>query len=365
MISDQAMNQIRNNLTTLQQAYNRYIQEANSVGLDEAWASKVRDGSINIETITDESLMDKIKDYENWYNKALDVQDIIADYQSQLLDLATEKLDNIEQYFENRTNYNDEFGYLTDISTLQDAVNKLTAELDKQVLAGVIKEGSNEFYEAMSKISEAQDALIEATLKKYQDIIDNLDRISTTLDNSLELKEVRGDTIKEDDYQRPLEVANEQIDELYKKREQLLKQQGIYDVGSELYDDYAEQIADIDDEIYGLLGDIEDLKDKIWEVRWEPFFDGMEAAENLRKEMDEVRGWLKDESFIDESGGLTESGVTNIALISAAMNNAMQQIKDYSTALEKLEQDFNAGYIYASEFEEQQKDFLDQIRGSV
>ena len=365
MISDQAMNQIRNNLTTLQQAYNRYIQEANSVGLDEAWASKVRDGSINIETITDESLMDKIKDYENWYNKALDVQDIIADYQSQLLDLATEKLDNIEQYFENRTNYNDEFGYLTDISTLQDAVNKLTAELDKQVLAGVIKEGSNEFYEAMSKISEAQDALIEATLKKYQDIIDNLDRISTTLDNSLELKEVRGDTITEDDYQRPLEVANEQIDELYKKREQLLKQQGIYDVGSELYDDYAEQIADIDDEIYGLLGDIEDLKDKIWEVRWEPFFDGMEAAENLRKEMDEVRGWLKDESFIDESGGLTESGVTNIALISAAMNNTKQQIKDYSTALEKLEQDLNAGNISTSEFEEQQKDFLDQIRGSV
>ena len=77
--------------------------------------------------------------------KALDVQDTIADYQSQLLDLATEKLDNIEQYFENRTNYNDEFGYLTDISTLQDAVNKLTAELDKQVLAGVIKEGSNEW----------------------------------------------------------------------------------------------------------------------------------------------------------------------------------------------------------------------------
>ena len=66
-VSDQAMSQIRNNLTTLQQAYNRYIQEANSVGLDESWASKVRDGSINVETITDESLMDQIKDYQNWW----------------------------------------------------------------------------------------------------------------------------------------------------------------------------------------------------------------------------------------------------------------------------------------------------------
>lgn len=248
---------------------------------------------------------------------------------------------------------------------MQKALNTFTKELDKQVNSGVIKEFSNEWYDAQERIAEMQQALIEATLKKYQDIIDNLDRISTTLDNSLTLKEARGDTITEQDYQRPLEVANEQIDELYQKREQLLKQQAIYDVGSELYDDYADQIADIDDEIYGLLGDIEDLKDKIWEVRWEPFFDGMEAAENLRKEMDEVRGWLKDESFIDESGGLTESGVTNIALISAAMNNTKQQIKDYSTALEKLEQDLNAGNISTSEFEEQQKDFLDQIRGSV
>ena len=65
-VSDQAMNQIRNNLTTLQQAYNRYIQEANSVGLDESWASKIRDGSINVETITDEDLKDKIDEYQQW-----------------------------------------------------------------------------------------------------------------------------------------------------------------------------------------------------------------------------------------------------------------------------------------------------------
>ena len=364
-VADQAMNQIRSNLGTLQQAYNRYIQEANSVGLNESWASKVRDGSINIETITDESLMDQIKDYQNWYEKALDVEDTIADYQSQLLDLATEKLDNIEQYFENRTNYNDEFGYLTDISTLQDALNKLTTELDKQVLAGVIKEGSNEFYEAMSKISEAQQRLIEATLKKYQDIIDNLDRISTTLDNSIALKEARGEPITEEDYQRPLEVANEQIDELYKKREQLLKQQAIYDVGSELYDDYAEQIADIDDEIYGLLGDIEDLKDKIWEVRWEPFFDGMEAAENLRNEMDEIRGLLGDEAFIGSDGGLTSDGLTNLALISSAMNVEKQRIRDFQEAISKLNEDLDAGNISTSEYEEQLSSFLSEIRSGV
>ena len=297
--------------------------------------------------------------------KALDVQDTIADYQSQLLDLATEKLDNIEQYFENRTNYNDEFGYLTPITDLQKALNTFTKELDKQVNSGVIKEFSNEWYDAQERIAEMQQALIEATLKKYQDIIDNLDRISTTLDNSLELKEARGETITEEDYQRPLEVANEQIDELYKKREKLLKQQAIYDVGSAKYDEYADQIADIDDEIYGLLGDIEDLKDKIWEVRWQPFFDGMEAAENLRNEMDEVRDLLDSDAFIDENGGLTAEGITNLSLISSAMNTAKQEIRDYQEALKKLDEDLAAGNISTSEYEEQQKDFLDQIRESV
>lgn len=217
----------------------------------------------------------------------------------------------------------------------------------------------------MSQIAEAQDALIEATLKKYQDIIDNLDRISTTLDNSLELKEARGDKITEEDYQRPLEVANEQIDELYKKREKLLKQQGIYDVGSAKYDDYAEQIADIDDEIYGLLGDIEDLKDKIWEVRWEPFFDGMEAAENLRKEMDQVRDLLDSDAFVGSDGGLTSDGLTNLALISSAMNVEKQRIRDFQEAISKLNEDLDAGNISTSEYEEQLSSFLSEIRSGV
>lgn len=297
--------------------------------------------------------------------KALDVQDTIADYQSQLLDLATEKLDNIEQYFENRTNYNDEFGYLTPITDLQKALDTFTKELDKQVNSGVIKEFSNEWFDAQSRIAEMQDALIEATLKKYQDIIDNLDRISTTLDNSLTLKEARGDTITESDYQRPLEVANKQIDSLYDKREKLLKQQAIYDVGSAKYDDYADQIADIDDEIYGLLGDIEDLKDKIWEVRWQPFFDGQEAAENLRNEMDEVRDLLDSDAFVAENGGLTSEGITNLGLISSAMNVAKQEIRDYQEAIQKLSGDLDSGNISTSEYEEQLKDFTDQIYQSA
>ena len=210
-----------------------------------------------------------------------------------------------------------------------------------------------------------QDALIEATLKKYQDIIDNLDRISTTLDNSLELKEARGETITESDYRKQMDVDNKSIQQLYQKRQSLLKQQGIYDVGSAKYDDYAEQIADIDDEIYGLLGNIEDLKDSIWEVRWKPFFDGMEAAENLRDEMDQVRDLLDSDAFIDENGGLTSEGITNLSLISSAMNVEKQRIRDYQQAIQKLSEDYENGNISTSEYEDNLQSFLESIRSGA
>lgn len=65
-MSDKAMSTIRSDLNTLQQAYKRYIQEANSVGLSHDWKRRVENGAIDISTITDESLMDKINEYEQW-----------------------------------------------------------------------------------------------------------------------------------------------------------------------------------------------------------------------------------------------------------------------------------------------------------
>lgn len=65
--SDKAMSTIRSNLTTLRSAYNRYIKEANSVGLSDAWKKRVQNGAIDITTITDEDLADKISKYQDWW----------------------------------------------------------------------------------------------------------------------------------------------------------------------------------------------------------------------------------------------------------------------------------------------------------
>lgn len=62
----QEMSAIVNKINVSQQAYNKYMSQANSVGLSESYASQVRNGSINIATITDEDLSKKISDYQEW-----------------------------------------------------------------------------------------------------------------------------------------------------------------------------------------------------------------------------------------------------------------------------------------------------------
>lgn len=62
----QEMSAIVNKINVSQQSYNKYMSQANKVGLSENYAKQVRDGSINIETIKDENLSKKINDYQEW-----------------------------------------------------------------------------------------------------------------------------------------------------------------------------------------------------------------------------------------------------------------------------------------------------------
>lgn len=63
---NQQMQKVTDEIALQQQAYDRYMQQANSVGLSEDWASKVRDGTIDISVITDENLADQIKTFQEW-----------------------------------------------------------------------------------------------------------------------------------------------------------------------------------------------------------------------------------------------------------------------------------------------------------
>lgn len=59
-----AISKLQNERNYNQRAADAYLAKANSVGLSEEYASKIRNGTLDIETITDENLKDKISKYQ-------------------------------------------------------------------------------------------------------------------------------------------------------------------------------------------------------------------------------------------------------------------------------------------------------------
>ena len=188
-----------------QQAYDRYMKQANSVGLSEDYASKVRDGTIDIETITDEDLNDKISDYKEWYEKALDCADAITDLKETEAELYKQRFDNVETKFsgvlgviEHEKNILNEFidrsetkGWLVSTEyykALGENEQKNIAELEKQrdeqiaalneaVDSGKIEKYSEAWYECVSSIDETTESIEEGktALEEYKKSIRELE----------------------------------------------------------------------------------------------------------------------------------------------------------------------------------------------
>ena len=95
--SYEAIGKVQEEITANQRAADKYLAKANSVGLNETYASKVRNGTLDIETITDEDLKKKIDDYKTYYKDYEDSLDKIRDLEDKLSDLAEKRLELIEK----------------------------------------------------------------------------------------------------------------------------------------------------------------------------------------------------------------------------------------------------------------------------
>jgi TP901 family phage tail tape measure protein len=149
-LNDQ-ISQTRREIDLQNQAYNRYIQQANSVGLDAGYAAKVRDGTIDIEKITDEDLNNKISEYKQWYEKALDCLDAIDDLRESESKLYEQRFENVSTKYD---------GYLGVIQHEKDMLDEFVSQTET---AGYITSGK--YYDAMSKNAKKQ----QEELKKQRD----------------------------------------------------------------------------------------------------------------------------------------------------------------------------------------------------
>lgn len=405
--NSELMSKTQQAIGTYQSHFDSIVQQS---GINPLIVHQIQNGSMDISKY-DQDTQKIISELQSYYDKLVDCNKQYDDLLNKQSELTKKALENIEDYIDMMTGiessavvyqealrelaaakgesaYSDKmYGSLKEsIKNQQDVAGKLQSqvrlyqdEINKLMENGSMAKWSTEWYEAQAALNgfkeeaaeaettliELQDQLRELDLLKLQQAIDELDRTAKRLENNTDLTESKGEQISEKDLQAQLDNANAQIQANYNKRQELLRDQAKYDVGSEKYNEIAEEIEKLDDSIYDAMENIEDLKNKIWEVRWEPFFDGQEALGDLIDQTDDLRGLLNSDAFVGKNGGLTLDGIANIALINQGMIAAKQQIKNYNEALKKLDEDLKNGNISTSEYKEQQKEFMDGIANSV
>ena len=198
--SNDAISKIKEEIDYEQQAYERYIKEANSIGLDSKTAALVRAGKIDI-TKYSKTQADKIGQYREWYEKALSSLDRIDELHEDIGNLLKDDFDNVATDYDNRLaqldhsaeminrdismlgtkGYLESSNFYENLSAIEtDRIGMLTkkreellARMEAAIGSGEIDEYSEAWYEMRSSINEVEEALADANiqLEEYKNSI--------------------------------------------------------------------------------------------------------------------------------------------------------------------------------------------------
>nr|DAY96369.1 MAG TPA: ATPase [Caudoviricetes sp.] len=406
-----AVTKTQNEITTNQNAANKYFAQANSLGLAPGYVDKIKNGTLDIESITDDNLKDKISKYKDYYEKGLSAQDKVLDLQDKLNELYQKRLEIIEKEYDTivevnnslkdmldaKISYNSAYGVANDnqdnidsinksIKAQEDTFNQLTKKFDEyqkevnsQIISGVLKQGSEDYksaqknlndftaniYKASQELIELQDKLVKLRVDAIQTIIDTFKRRSDKLDKYSSLLEAKDETVPESVYQERLDNNNDTIRKNQEARAIWLQRQATEDVNSDNYKKYAEEIQKLDESTLDLMKDNEDLKNSIYSLRIKNLEDAIKGYDDLETELKGFRDLLNDDAFLDKKGGITDEGLAQITLLSQSIGNAKQKISDLTTGLQKVKKLYDNGVISLKEYNEKSAEYRKELQSST
>lgn len=403
-----AISKVQAEIGANQEAAQAYLDKANSIDLSDIYKEKIMNGELTVETINDETLQKNIEDYKSYYESYLSAMDNVLDLEDKLTDLAEKRLSIIEDQYdaigdlkeaiksgqeENRTllenlgtsinsdaNKNSLKQSITAQSQLYSSLTKkleaYESEVESQLKSGLMKKGSEQWYNAQkniqefatnitkasSELIELQDKLRQIQYDVLQNSIDSYARQTNKMNAYIDLLGAQDRKVPENLYQQQIKLNNNQIAKQYNLRAKYKKEQEKYDVNSKRYQELAEKINDADVEILNLRKDNESLKDSIYELRFANIDKAIQKYSDLEDELSNFRDLLNDDAFVDKQGGITDEGLANIALLSQSIGNAKQKIADYTTGLTKLYEAYKNGTISADEYNEKAQEYRKGIQ---
>ena len=406
-----AISKVQQELTANQQSANKYLQLAANVGLDPSYISKIQNGTLDVEKVTNEDLKKKIDEYKDYYSKYESATDNVAKLEDKITELAEKRLEIIEKEYDaivdindkikdvanSKISLNDALGVAIDnpdnyasinksIKAQEDTYNQLTKklsdyqkEVDSQLSSGYLKKGSEAYqaamkniqdftakiYDASTSLLELRDKLDQIKIDTIQNVIDGIKRNSDITEKYISYLQSQNRNVPENLYTDRIDNNNAQVQQNLKQMEIYRKKQAVLDVNSKSYQDYAEKIQTLKENTLELITDNESLQDSIYELRFKPLDDAIQKYSDLEDELKSFRDLLNDDAFLDKQGRITEEGLAQVALLQQSIGTAKQKIADYTTGLQKLKESYDNGVISLTEYNDKSKDYREGIQGSI
>lgn len=415
---DKALKNLNKQLQTQKDSRAKYVAKANevasAVGLSDELKKKVQNGTINIESLSEDDKK-RVDAYQEWYEKILDCDKAIRELTKSQKDLAKAKVERVIEAYdtvigkrENKADYYNakqelrvsqgynqkpgskyekymkkEFYYTNEQKRLTDKEIKeykgrmkeylkvnghKTVDPEYQKMKKQLYSLQTEAVKLENEAAELVQALQDNREQIKQWAVDRWDRAGSKQDAVIDYAKANDNPeyqINEKIYQERIKSNARQINALQKLRAEKAEYYDIHfsSMNNEEAQKYLDSIAQIDEQILKIGSDIENLKNEIMELRWKPFDDAQDKLSNVITEYQTMQKLLGDaESFYNDDGSFTTNGLTNILLTQESIDATKQKIANYREGLNKLEEQYKNGCYSLDEYNEKSKQLLDGIQ---
>lgn len=322
----QAIATTQNAIDLQSQAYQTYMNKANSIGLSDTYKTLVQNGALRIDTIYDEDLKEKISDYQEWYDKAKDCLDTQRDLQDSLNELNSQKFENLQSEYDSlieslekqRDLLEGQITVLTSASTynqLRNQQNNIIENLkaERNALSATlnslsITRGSEEWTNLSSELTDIDQSLQDA-YNKLQEISKlQFDNLKEYYELSIDLAEKQKDLAEgrinllssSSDYQN---LANQQrsIIQMYEQELNQLNALRNSSVFNEM--SYSDQMGTLSD-LTDLNQTLDEAYDTLREISKLQFDNVKETFEFDTQKIEHYLQLLQDQTDLLETKGL-------------------------------------------------------------
>ena len=417
------ISELGHEISVQQSGYDRYIQQANSVGLSEDLASRVRDGTIDINEY-DSDTQKLISDYQSWYEKALDCADAVDELHEKLSKLYEDRFNNIAKDYENQLNdlehelnvfdtyisraeTNEDYGNGSDQkktfyraqysakqkerSIYEQQAEALSRNLDEAVSSGNIKEGTeawydmvktiNDAYENIEKCDQALDEYIadirKADVDKFNGIADSFNDQIDVYEHAINMYETGMDQIQAEGYigsktyyqamaettAQEKALQEEELADLKKSLQESLDSGEIEKFSSDWYDCIG-QINGVTEAIEKSDLQLKEYANDIRQLDWDRFDFLQEEISDITDEADFLIKVMENTPLFNEKGQMTENGFGTLGLHGIDFDTYMNQATQYGEKVKELNKALEST-PYDTTLIKQRNEYLQKQRESI